>query len=180
MEIMLCCVIQLYQNLKDMAAISSNGKSAKAHIDLTPMVDLNFLLITFFMFTTSMNKPKALKLQMPFKPSTEQSKFYESSAVTIISADSHKVYYYEGLLDNAPKMELTSYTQKGLRALLQAKQKAIANRENPLERKVQVLIKPTAGATLNDVVNVLDEMKILRIETFAIVDVDETERSAMK
>ena len=119
-------------------------------------------------------------MQMPFKPSTEQSKFYESSAATIIPADSHKVYYYEGLLDNAPKMQLTSYTQKGLRALLQAKQKAIANRKNPLEREVQVLIKPTAGATLNDVVNVLDEMKILRIETFAIVDVDEIERRVMK
>ncbi len=96
------------------------GKKLSTRIDLTPMVDLGFLLITFFMFTTTMAKPKTMEINMPYKDPNmkedEQSKVKESTALTILLSKNHRIYYYEGIgsdAANPPKLEATTFKEKG-------------------------------------------------------------------
>ena len=76
------------------------AKKLSTRIDMTPMVDLGFLLITFFIFTTTMTSPTTLKLNVPKETNKEeeQNKAKESGALTIMLGKGNNVYYYEGQL----------------------------------------------------------------------------------
>src|SRR5512138_1445690 len=76
------------------------AKKLSTRIDMTPMVDLGFLLITFFIFTTTMSSPTTLKLNVPkdTEKEEEQNKAKESGALTIMLGKGNNVYYYEGQL----------------------------------------------------------------------------------
>jgi biopolymer transport protein ExbD len=77
------------------------AKKSSTHIDMTPMVDLAFLLLTFFIMTTTFSKPKTMEINMPVKPkdSTEQQKVKESQALTILITDKNKIVWYQGIVD---------------------------------------------------------------------------------
>src|SRR5258706_11342149 len=86
------------------------AKKMSTRIDMTPMVDLGFLLVTFFILTTTMSKPKAMQIVMPdkdVKDSTQMSKVRESEAMTILLGSNDKVFFYYGIQD--PKVEATDY-----------------------------------------------------------------------
>ncbi len=131
-------------------------------IDLTPMVDLGFLLITFFMFTTTLAQNKALELNMPNnEPTRAITAFPEESTLTVIPVKNHIFCYYSGLLqDNAP-MQATSISK--MRGLLQAKKNEVANLPKSFSKNahlLHVLIKPNSDCTYGDVVNLMDELLI--------------------
>jgi biopolymer transport protein ExbD len=147
-----------------------NRTATTPRIDLTPMVDLGFLLITFFMMTTTMARPKEMDIQMPFTPSESTTAFYESSAITLMPAKDHRIFYYEGRY--LPDMKLKEAgTDAALRLLLQQKQKMLLQREKPEERELQVLIKADATATTDDIIGLFDEMVILGVKFYAMVDI---------
>jgi biopolymer transport protein ExbD len=134
------------------------------------MVDLGFLLITFFMMTTTMARPRAMTIQMPFTPSESTTAFYESSAITLMPAKDHRIFYYEGrYLPDIILKEVN--TGEALRQLLQQKQKQLLQRAKPEERQLQVLIKADKTATTADIIKLFDEMAILGVQYYAMVDI---------
>ena len=146
------------------------AKKLSTRVDLTPMVDLGFLLITFFIFTTTMSQPTAMKLFLPKdadKPE-EQNKAKESGALTLLLGNNEGVFYYEGQLDPTGS-NFKSSTVKQIRDVIIDKK-----RRTPIDDLV-IVIKPGAEATYKDVVNILDEMTINDIKRYAMVDISEGE-----
>jgi biopolymer transport protein ExbD len=168
------------------------GKKLSTRIDLTPMVDLGFLLITFFMYTTTMAKPKTMEINMPYKDPNlkieDQTKIKESVALTVLLSKDHRVYYYEGIgsnPDKAPDIKITYFKPtKGIRDEIIAKRKMVDDlkRTGALGPKDEttVLIKPDTTSTYADLLNMLDEMNINDIKVYAIVDITDLEQSWIK
>jgi biopolymer transport protein ExbD len=135
------------------------AKKLSTRVDLTPMVDLGFLLITFFIFTTTLSQPSTMKLNMPKDDVTQEvMPLKASGALTVIMGKDNQVYYYEGIDPN--KLQSSSYTK--IRDEVLAKKKST----NPDD--FFVIIKPDADATYENAVAMLDEMKIDAVEHYAI------------
>ena len=136
------------------------SKKLSTRVDLTPMVDLGFLLITFFIFTTTMSLPKAMNLHLPMD-SKDSMLTKRSAVITIIPGEDDRIYYYEG--DDATKLQVADF--KSIRSILLDKKR----RTDPTW--FQVIIKPTRDATYKNTVDVLDEMLIDEISHYSLVDV---------
>src|SRR3982750_3150842 len=94
------------------------AKKLSTRVDMTPMVDLGFLLITFFIFTTTMNTPTTVNLNMPkdTKDEKDQTKTKQSGALTVMLGKNDRVYYYEGELTNENASAIFKTTDfKGIR-----------------------------------------------------------------
>lgn len=146
------------------------AKKASTRVDLTPMVDLGFLLITFFIFTTTMSQPTAMKLNLPKdtdKPE-EQNKLKESGAFTMLLGKNNNVYYYEGQLDPSAS-NLKSTTMKKIR------DEIIRKKRSTPEDDLMVVLKASNESTYKDVVDALDEMTINDIKRYALVDISDVE-----
>lgn len=168
------------------------GKKLSTRIDLTPMVDLGFLLITFFMFTTTLAKPKTMEINMPYKDPNlkeeEKNKLKASAAMTVLLSKNHRVYYYEGIGDDPnhpPELKVTYFTaQKGIRDALIAKKSMVAGLKQSgalgPKDEATILIKPDSTSTYSDLVNILDEMNINDIKVYAIVDISDIEQGFIK
>lgn len=146
------------------------GKKMSTRVDLTPMVDLGFLLITFFVFTTTMSQPSAMKLNLPKDTDKEedQNKAKESGALTLMLGRDRSVYYYEGILQpDGSNLKTTNF--KGLRDVIINKKKSTNASD------LVIVIKPNPDATFKDVVDVLDEMNINVIKRYAMVDISDSE-----
>ncbi len=138
------------------------GKKLSTRVDLTPMCDLGFLLITFFIFTTTMAKPTAMNLAMPKdtdKPD-ELNKVKESGALTIMMGKADVIYYYFG--NDPTKLQTTGY--KDIRGIILEKKK------NTPADDFFVTIKPDKDATYKNAVDVLDEMTINAVKRYAMID----------
>jgi biopolymer transport protein ExbD len=110
------------------------GKKMSTRVDFTPMVDLGFLLITFFMLTTSMNKPKTMEINMPVKDVTEEEKqkVKASQAITLLLAENDEiVYYFINEKTGDPETPvITNYSKGGIRATLLSKNKELLVKAN--------------------------------------------------
>jgi biopolymer transport protein ExbD len=151
------------------------AKKMSTKVDMTPMVDLGFLLITFFIFTSTMSQPTAMNLFMPKdvdKPE-EQNKVKESGAFTIMLGKDDVVYYYEGM-DPAAEGNFRSASFKTIRDEL------IRKRQNTNAEDLVVIIKPTPDATYKNTVDILDEMTINEIKRYAMVDISDVEYQLVK
>lgn len=164
------------------------GKKLSTRIDLTPMVDLGFLLITFFMYTTTMSKPKTMEINMPNTEKIDpqdQTKIKKSTAMTVLLSKNHRIYYYEGLANDPntpPDLKVTTFKAKdGIRDAIIAKKQKVAQlqQSGALGPKDQatILIKPDSNSTYDDLVNILDEMSINDIRVYAIVDITDVDQS---
>lgn len=151
------------------------AKKMSTKVDMTPMVDLGFLLITFFIFTTTMSQPTAMNLYMPKdvdKPE-EQNKVKESGAFTIMLGKNDVVYFYEGM-DPSTEGNFRTATFKSIRDEIIRKKKST----NPED--LVMIIKPTIDATYKNTVDILDEMTINEIKRYAMVDISDTEYQLVK
>lgn len=146
-----------------MAEIINNQKQIKGkrlvkkstRVDLTPMVDLGFLLITFFVFTSTMSTTKAMAMVSPKEDKILKDDICESCVITLLPAANNKLYYYEGANKNAVYKTI-SYGAEGLRALLVSKKSRVA----ALKRDAVLIIKPGALSTFKNLINIIDESNI--------------------
>lgn len=143
-------------------------------IDMTPMVDLGFLLISFFVITTELTKPTAMDLYMPKQgPPTELG---ESNAVTVLLGKDNIIYYYEGKWEEAIKKEaviqLSFSGNMGFRRMINEKQARLAAEPKNKEGKdgLMLLIKPGINSSYKTIVDMLDEITINRVKKYAIID----------
>lgn len=139
-------------------------------IDMTPMVDLGFLLITFFMLTTALVKPAVLDLAMPVKDSIKHSDTPVSESLTVILGGANKVYYYQGLAsDPSTKVQVTDFSDKGLRTVL-------FDYKGRIGDPFTVVIKSTDQAKYGNMVDLLDELAITNNRRYGIVDISESDK----
>lgn len=134
------------------------SKKQSTKVDLTAMVDLAFLLITFFMLTTSLSKPMAMDVAKPDKDAKDENKLdlRASQTMTILLGKNDKVAWYMGEAGvNAPTVE--SFTQI-TKSLLDNKEKV----KKTTGRDIVVIIKPTDGATYQNFVDIMDELNITK------------------
>lgn len=194
-----------------MASIETGGgeqkkgkpKKETLRVDFTPMVDMNMLLITFFMFCTTLSKPQIMDIAMPTDQKLteeDQVKVKESKAITLILGENDKVYYYEGMpnYEDYRSLKETNYSPEGLRKILLERNAPIVAKMRELRQEKQenkkmteeefktrskdikddkdgqvVVIKPTSEASYKNLVDALDEMAICSIAKYAIVDMAE-------
>ena len=156
------------------------AKKMSTKIDMTPMVDLAFLLLTFFMLTTTFAKPNVMQLTMPVKKddNTEDTKIKNSQAMTIILGKDNKAYYYFGMNTPSdktvpkPELKVTNYSANGIR-------KIILTRKGQQPEPI-ILIKPTDDAKYRNMVDILDEMNITNQKKYALVKVSKDDLDLIK
>jgi biopolymer transport protein ExbD len=150
------------------------GKKLSTRVDLTPMVDLGFLLITFFVFTTTMSQSTAMNMNEPKDDdTTQQLKVKNSGAMTVLLGKADQVYYYYGQLDpNKLSEQFKSTTFKQIRELIVEKKKA-----TPID-DLMYIIKSDDKSTFRNAIDILDEMSICNVPPghYAEVDMTDTEK----
>jgi biopolymer transport protein ExbD len=153
------------------------SKKQNSKVDLTAMVDLAFLLITFFMLTTSLSKPKSMDLGLPDKgdEKTPESdiKVDQRRTVTVILGDNDQIKWFHGLIEapepnGSPKT--IRYGKEGIRKELLKRVKSIPEITGDKDKGMIVIIKPTKKSTYKNLVDILDEMAICKVPTYAIVN----------
>ncbi len=149
-------------------------KKLSTRVDLTPMVDLGFLLITFFIFTTTMSQPTAMRLFLPKDTDNpeEQNKLKQSDALTVLLGKDNNVFYYEGELDpGASNFKSSSF--KEIRNVIRQKKAVV-------DTSLMVIIKPNDQSTYKNVIDILDEMSINVVKRYALVDISPVEDELVK
>lgn len=188
---------------KDNGGGKGKQKKMTIRVDFTPMVDMNMLLITFFMLCTSLSKPQTMEISMPSNDKSiteeDQTKVKASRAITLILGGDDRIFYYTGEpnYEDYTSLKETTYEADGLRAMLMGRNADIvakikALKAEKLEKKFSdeeyneramkikdvntapvVMIKATDDATYENLVDALDEMQICSISKYAIVDITE-------
>ncbi|TXH21359.1 MAG: biopolymer transporter ExbD [Chitinophagaceae bacterium] len=155
------------------------SKKQNTRVDMTPMVDLGFLLITFFMFTTTFSKPNVMDLGLPAKPKADQPKpppteIDLTNSISLILGKDNRIFYHQldqvGL--NEQTLQETTFDRTGITKVIeQAKARAKD------QTKFTVIIKPTDDAVYKNFVDMLDEMAITKNEIYGITDIKPWEKA---
>lgn len=161
------------------------GKKNSTKVDMTPMVDLGFLLITFFMLTTTMSKPKTMELNMPDKTITdEQQDVKASQTMTVIMGKNDQIYWFSGVTAKDAKekdlLAKTDFSAEGIRKLIMEETKKIGYDQEKKLYKIIIVIKAAETAKYKNMVDILDEMHITGSKRYAIVGLDDTEKELIK
>lgn len=175
------------------------AKKLSTRVDMTPLVDLGFLLITFFIFTTTMSTPTTMGLIMPKdeKDPKDLTEVKESAALTIMLGKNDQVFYYMGQLKpDGSNFESTNF--KDVRKVIQDKKAEVmrnhvhdpscekiwakngGDQNSCRDKDFVVVIKPNEEATYKNSVDMLDEMTINDVKRFALVDITPDENQLVK
>ncbi|SHK07655.1 ExbD/TolR family protein [Epilithonimonas mollis] len=157
------------------------SKKQNTRVDMTPMVDLGFLLITFFMFTTTFSKPNVMDLGLPAKPKKDQkqpdTEIKLSNSISIIIGKDNKVFYHQedqaGL--NEETLVETNFDREGIRKVIEQAKARAADKD-----KFTVIIKPTDDAVYKNFVDILDEMAVTKNERYGVTDIKPWELAIYK
>ena len=158
------------------------SKKQSTRVDMTPMVDLGFLLITFFMFTTTFSKPNVMDLGLPAKPKDDQVKpppteVKLENSITLLLGKDNRIFWHqqeESSLTDANLME-TTFDREGIRKVVQQAKAGAADKDI-----FTVIIKPTDDAVYKNFVDILDEMAITKSDRYGVTDLKPWEEAIYK
>lgn len=158
------------------------SKKQNTRVDMTPMVDLGFLLITFFMFTTTFSKPNVMDLGLPAKPKDDQVKpppteVKLENSLTILLGKDNRIFWHqqeESSLTDANLME-TTFDREGVRKIIQQAKNGAIDKDI-----FTVIIKPTDDAVYKNFVDILDEMAITKSDRYGVTDLKPWEEAIYK
>jgi biopolymer transport protein ExbD len=141
-------------------------KKLSTRIDMTPMVDLAFLLLTFFILTSTFSHFNVMDLEMPDAqvPIETRTPVNEKNVLNLVLGKNDKIYWWIGF---GPSIATTNYSPDGVRKLL------LEQKKNP---HLVVLIKPQDNSRFENIVDLLDEISITGTEHYAIVDVNDDDK----
>lgn len=144
-------------------------------VDLTPMVDLGFLLITFFVFTTTMATPRVMNINTPYDTKVNPTTVCETCALSIILDSNNIIYYYEGIPEKHTIINQTSFSVDGIREVfLKKKDKVKRLKGNPDE--MVAIIKSTDHSSLQNFIDVMDEIAINDIKHYFLDEVSDWDK----
>jgi len=182
------------------------AKKHGTHIDMTPMVDLACLLLTFFMLTTAFNKPKVMEVIMPDKPKDNEKppELDKDRALNIILVENDKILWYVGIADpNKTQLQEADYSKEGIRRVLLERNKQLFTNIAKMNKDIVdgklklstdsaqvrikrfykadktgpiVLIKAADGVKYRNIVDIIDEMAITNIARYSLVDINPVEK----
>ena len=150
-------------NRRSLAVRDARNSQPPVDIDMNPMVDMAFLLLTFFMLATTFSLPQTMEILMPPKPKVEdlaqEQPIKESKALSIILATDNQVYWYRGISE--PELHQTNYGEDGLLKLLLELNQEVSG--------LVVLLKPMDNCRYENLVDALDDLTISKTERYALV-----------
>jgi biopolymer transport protein ExbD len=151
------------------------SKKQSTRVDMTPMVDLNFLMLMFFMFTTTFSKPNVMDLGLPAKPKKAPPSKTEidlTNSISLIIGKDNRIFYHQtdqaGLNENT--LQETTYDKEGITKVIEQ-----AKRRAKDVKKFTVIIKPTDDAVYN-FVDILDQMTITNSQQYGVTDIKPWEK----
>jgi len=149
-----------------------------ARVDMTPMVDLMFLLITFFMLTTTLAKPVAMDIAMP-DDGPAVLDVSEDRTVTLCLGKNNKIEWHRGLLEN-PIVSPSVIGSEEVRNVLMKQSEEVIRTTGDKKKGLIVLIKPSDKSNYKNLVDVLDELSIAKVQSYGIVDITQQDLQMMK
>src|SRR5659263_104901 len=197
---------EIVQEEKHKGKGKRKAKKHGTHIDMTPMVDLACLLLTFFMLTTAFNKPKVMEVIMPDKPKDNEKppELDKDRALNIILVENDKILWYVGIADqNKTQLQEADYSKEGIRRVLLERNKQLFTNIAKMNKDIVdgklklstdsaqvrikrfykadktgpiVLIKAADGVKYRNIVDIIDEMAITNIARYSLVDINPVEK----
>ena len=171
-----------------MAEIQTSSSSKKkgvkrivkksTRVDLTPMVDLGFLLITFFVFTSVLSKPKVMDMITPNDTDITKDVICESCALTVILEKDDKIAYYEGMPENVHVLKQTSFTADGIRNVILQKKETVKKNMGSADKMV-LIVKPSNQSLYKNFVDILDEVNINGIKHYYIDELNTADKKLL-
>lgn len=148
-------------------------KKQLIRVDMTPMVDLGFLLITFFMLATSFSKPNVMDLSLPAGENVKGNVINFKNQITFIIGKNDRIFFYQAeKKDLKPEiLQETSFTDDKITKVIET-----AKKNAPKPDLFTVIIKPTEDANYKNFVDVLDEMAITDSQRYGISEIADAEK----
>lgn len=162
----------------------SKGKQKKfnkksTRVDLTPMVDLGFLLLTFFVFTTALSTPMAMNLVMPNdKIDTINDPVCESCVLTVLLGKDNKIKYYEGAIENNPPVKETGFAPEQIREVLMRKKAAVEKVRGDANQFI-LIIKSSPTSNFKNFVDITDEVTICQIKKYYVDELSQADKNIL-
>lgn len=145
-------------------------------VDLTPMVDLGFLLITFFVFTTQLSLPTAMNLNMPFDKVAPDDDVCESCVLTVYLKADNTIQFYEGMPSANTVVKQTSFaTEGGIRNIILEKKRKVQQVTGQADDFV-LIIKSDNTSTFQNFVDIVDEVTINNIKHYYLDEFNEADK----
>jgi len=154
-----------------------NKKSTR--VDLTPMVDLGFLLLTFFVFTTALSTPMAMNLVMPDDNiDTINDPVCESCVLTVLLDKDNRIKYYEGAAENNPPVKETGFASEQIREVLMEKKASVEKVRGSADQFI-LIIKSSSASNFKNFVDITDEVTICQIKKYYVDELSRADKNIL-